>query len=63
MWEKFDQVELDMLPKCEKRARTKEKKKLAQAKRLACSGGSVTLMKKLEKEINKLLDKESQMWG
>ena len=26
MWEKFDQVELDMLPKCEKRARTKEKK-------------------------------------
>ena len=38
-------------------------KKLAQAKRLACSGALVTLMKKLEKEINKLLDKEAQMWG
>ena len=26
MWEKFDQMEQDMLPKCEKRAGTKEKK-------------------------------------
>ena len=40
-----------------------KRKKLAQAERIACNGGSVTLMKKLEKEINVLLDKEAQMWG
>ena len=40
-----------------------KRKKLAQAERVACSGGSVLLMKKLEKEINVLLDKEAQMWG
>ena len=39
-----------------------KRKKLAQVERLACSGGSVILMKKLEKEINTLLDKEAQMW-
>ena len=40
-----------------------KRKKLAQAERVACSGGSVILMKKLEKKINVLLDKEAQMWG
>ena len=59
---KFDQVELDMLPKCEKRARTKQKK-TCLGQKASMQWGSVTLMKKLEKEINKLLDKEAQMWG
>ena len=59
MWGKINQMEQDMFLKCEKRAGTKKKKKLSQAERLACSGGSVTLMKKLEKEINKILDKEA----
>ena len=39
-----------------------KRKKLAQVERLACSRGLVILMKKLEKEINTLLDKEAQMW-
>ena len=39
-----------------------KRKKLALAERLACSGGLVILMKKLEKEINTLLNKEAQMW-
>ena len=46
-----------------KRELEQKRKKLAQAERVACSAGSVILMKKLEKEINVLLDKEAQMWG
>lgn len=46
-----------------KRELEKKRKQLAQAERLALNGGSVYLLKKLEKEINKLLDREAQMWG
>ena len=46
-----------------KRELEQKRKKLAQAERVACSAGSVILMKKLEKEINVLLEKEAQMWG
>ena len=47
-----------MFPKCKKGVGKKEeeRKQLVQAERLAHSGGSVNLMKKLEKEINKFLD-------
>ena len=41
----------------------KNGKKFAQGERLALNGGSVYLLKKLEKEINTLLDREAQMWG
>ena len=44
-----------------KRELEQKRKKLAQ-ERVACSGSSVALMKKLEKEINELLDKEAKMW-
>ena len=46
-----------------KRELEHKRKNLAQAERIACSGGSVIVMKKLEKEINVLPDKEAQMWG
>ena len=57
MWETSNQMDRNV-----KREWEQKRKKLAQVKRVACNGGSVTLMKKLEKEINELLDKEAKMW-
>ncbi|KAL4620439.1 hypothetical protein ACB092_06G154000 [Castanea dentata] len=57
-----DQIEQAMFPKCKKRAGTK-KKRTCPSQETRMQRGSVTLMKKLEKEINQLLDKEAQMWG
>ena len=57
MWETSNQMDRNV-----KREWEQKRKKLAQVKRVACNGGSVTLMKKLEKEITELLDTEAKMW-
>ena len=41
----------------------KKRKQLVQAKQRAMQGGSDARMKQLEAEINKLLNRESQMWA
>ena len=46
------------------RRELKEKRKLlAKAELVASRGGDVTRMRRLEQEINLLLDREAQMWS
>ena len=40
----------------------KKRQLLAQAERVAINGGSVQRMKKLEQEINVLMDREAKLW-
>ena len=40
----------------------KKRKLLAQAKRVVINGGPVHKLKKLEQEINLLMDQEAKLW-